>query len=170
MNRTRTSSLVLAGSAALLLASACSKSPVESTGSTATIQRLMQARNLSEENVIAALKTYTPTGVKDEYYIFASGGHSGQLIVIGVPSMRILKYVAVFTPEPWQGYGYGDQTDALRVAALVDRRDDEQGRVLATALPLHRDYGDEMLAGGYRKKYLRAISRLIALTMPEDAA
>ena len=90
MNRTRTSSLVLAGSAALLLASACSKSPVESTGSTATIQRLMQARNLSEENVIAALKTYTPTGVKDEYYIFASGGHSGQLIVIGVPSMRIL--------------------------------------------------------------------------------
>ena len=62
MNRTRTSSLALAGSAALLLASACSKSPAESTGSTATIQRLMQARNLSEENVIAALKTYTPTG------------------------------------------------------------------------------------------------------------
>jgi nitrous-oxide reductase len=27
--------------------------------------------------------------------------------VIGVPSMRLLKTVAVFTPEPWQGYGYG---------------------------------------------------------------
>ena len=22
--------------------------------------------------------------------------------------MRILKYIAVFTPEPWQGYGYGE--------------------------------------------------------------
>jgi nitrous-oxide reductase len=35
------------------------------------------------------------------------------VIVIGVPSMRILKYIAVFTPEPWQGYGYGDQTEGL---------------------------------------------------------
>jgi nitrous-oxide reductase len=73
----------------------------------------MAARNLTEENVTAALKTYTPTGVKDDYYIFASGGHSGQMLVIGVPSMRLLKVVAVFTPEPWQGYGYGDQTTAL---------------------------------------------------------
>ena len=39
--------------------------------------------------------------------IFASGGHSGQVHVIGVPSMRLLKTIAVFTPEPWQGYGYG---------------------------------------------------------------
>ncbi len=27
--------------------------------------------------------------------------------MIGVPSMRLLKTIAVFTPEPWQGYGYG---------------------------------------------------------------
>ncbi len=68
----------------------------------------MKERSLSEADVVAALKTYTPTGRKDEYYIFASGGHGGNLIVIGVPSMRILKYIGVFTPEPWQGYGYGD--------------------------------------------------------------
>ena len=30
------------------------------------------------------------------------------MIVYGVPSMRILKYTAVFTPEPWHGYGYGE--------------------------------------------------------------
>jgi nitrous-oxide reductase len=71
---------------------------------------LMKARNLSEADVSAALKTYTPTGRLDEYYVFASGGHCGNLLVIGVPSMRILKYVAVFTPEPWQGYGYGDES------------------------------------------------------------
>jgi len=73
----------------------------------------MAARNLSQADVEAALKTFTPTGRHDEYYIFASGGHSGQMLVIGVPSMRILKYIAVFTPEPWQGYGYGDESMKL---------------------------------------------------------
>jgi nitrous-oxide reductase len=65
------------------------------------------ARGLTPDDITAALKTYTPTGRHDEYFMFASGGHSGQLYVIGMPSMRILKKVAVFTPEPWQGYGYG---------------------------------------------------------------
>ncbi|MBW2377330.1 MAG: cytochrome C, partial [Deltaproteobacteria bacterium] len=58
----------------------------------------------------ASSTAYTPTGKKDEYLTFASGGHGGNMVVIGVPSMRILKYVGVFTPEPWQGYGYGDQS------------------------------------------------------------
>nr|MDQ2699116.1 cell division protein ZapE [Actinomycetota bacterium] len=57
-----------------------------------------------------------------------------------------------------------DQTQALRFVALVDRLYDEQVRVYATGVPLDQVFGDEMLAGGYRKKYLRAISRLIALT------
>ncbi len=72
----------------------------------------MKARGLNEADVTAALKTYTPSGKKDEYLLFASGGHGGNVIVIGVPSMRILKYIAVFTPEPWQGYGYGDKGTA----------------------------------------------------------
>ncbi|MGM0575848.1 MAG: Sec-dependent nitrous-oxide reductase [Myxococcota bacterium] len=78
-----------------------------------TLQALMEERNLSEDDVEAALKTYTPSGRHDEYYMFTSGGHVGQLLVIGVPSMRILKYIGVFTPEPWQGFGYGDGTDEL---------------------------------------------------------
>jgi cell division protein ZapE len=57
-----------------------------------------------------------------------------------------------------------DQTDALRFVAAVDRLYDDQVRVLATGVPLDEVFGAEMLAGGYRKKYLRAISRLIALT------
>jgi nitrous-oxide reductase len=78
-----------------------------------SINELMKARNLSEADVTAALKTYTPSGRHDEYYLFASGGHSGQVIVVGVPSMRILKYIAVFTPEPWQGYGFDEQTKSV---------------------------------------------------------
>ena len=73
-----------------------------------SLEQVMKARELSEQNMLAAAKTYTPTGKMDEYYCFSSGGQSGQIIVYGVPSMRILKYISVFTPEPWQGYGYGD--------------------------------------------------------------
>ena len=70
-------------------------------------QAIAEARGLTPENVEAALKTYVPTGKYDDYIMFASGGHSGQMFVIGVPSMRLLKVIAVFTPEPWQGFGFG---------------------------------------------------------------
>ena len=70
---------------------------------------IAEARGLTPDDVLAALKTYTPSGVHDEYIMFASGGHGGQIYVIGLPSMRIIKQIAVFTPEPWQGYGYGAQ-------------------------------------------------------------
>jgi nitrous-oxide reductase len=70
---------------------------------------IAQARNLSPADVAAALKTYMPSGRHDDYVLFASGGHSGQVFAIGVPSMRLLKTIAVFTPEAWQGYGFGAQ-------------------------------------------------------------
>lgn len=87
------------------------------------VAELAKARNLSDDDVIAALKTYTPTGVKEEYYLMASGGHSGQMIVIGIPSMRILKYVGVFTPEPWQGYGFDNESKAVLRAGNRDGRE-----------------------------------------------
>lgn len=74
---------------------------------------IAQARGLSPDDVTAALKTYQPTGIHDDYLIFASGGHSGQVLVIGVPSMRLLKVIGVFTPEPWQGWGYGSGNEVL---------------------------------------------------------
>ncbi|UIN29297.1 cell division protein ZapE [Microbacterium binotii] len=57
-----------------------------------------------------------------------------------------------------------DQSAALRLVAFVDRAYDAQIPIRATGVALDQVFGDEMLAGGYRKKYLRAISRLIALT------
>lgn len=68
---------------------------------------IAEARGLTEDDLRAAVMTYTPSGEHDEYVMFASGGHSGQVFVIGMPSMRLLRTIAVFTPEPWQGYGYG---------------------------------------------------------------
>ncbi len=73
-----------------------------------SLEEIMKTRGLSQADILAAAKTYTPSGKLDDYVVFSSGGQSGQVIVYGVPSMRILKYISVFTPEPWQGYGYGD--------------------------------------------------------------
>lgn len=79
------------------------------------------ARGLTPDDITAALKTYLPSGKWDEYLMFASGGHSGNLIVIGIPSMHILKNIAVYTPESWQGYGYGaDESEAILDAGNVN--------------------------------------------------
>lgn len=75
-------------------------------------QQIIQARGLTPEDVTAALSTYMPSGKLDEYIMFASGGHAGQVLVIGLPSMRMLKVIAVFTPESWQGYGFGSRESA----------------------------------------------------------
>jgi len=78
-----------------------------------SLKEVMEARGLTEKDVLAAAKTYTPTGGRDEYLAFSSGGQSGHVIVYGIPSMRILKYIGVFTPEPWQGYGFDDESKAV---------------------------------------------------------
>jgi len=59
------------------------------------------------------------------------------------------------------------QTDALRLVAFVDRLYDAQVPVIASGVPFDQVFAADMLAGGYRKKYLRAVSRLIALTSGE---
>ena len=81
----------------------------EIAGATEDINAIAEARGLTPADIAAAVKTYTPSGMHDEYYQFASGGQSGQVYVIGLPSMRIIKQIAVFTPEPWQGFGYGER-------------------------------------------------------------
>jgi len=86
------------------------------------VSEVARERHLSEQDVLAAVKTYQPTGRYDPYVLFASGGHSGQVLVIGVPSMRLLKVIAVFTPEPWQGYGVGavETQDVLDEGRMAD--------------------------------------------------
>lgn len=54
----------------------------------------------------AALRTYVPPGERDEYYMFASGGHSGQIRVYGIPSMRLIRTIPVFRPDSATGWGF----------------------------------------------------------------
>ncbi len=56
-----------------------------------------------------------------------------------------------------------DQAVALRLVVLADRLYDRDVPVLTSGVPLDRLFPDELLNGGYRKKYLRAVSRLTAL-------
>ncbi len=79
-------------------------------GMSGTVDEIASARGLSPDDIKAAVATFNPSGKLDEYIEFAGGGHSGQVHVLGIPSMRLLKTIAVFSPEPWQGYGYGGQS------------------------------------------------------------
>ena len=50
-----------------------------------------------------AAKTYVAPGEKDQYYLFYSGGHSGQVYVAGLPSMRHIATIPVFGRYPATG-------------------------------------------------------------------
>lgn len=57
-----------------------------------------------------------------------------------------------------------DQSVALRLVSLTDRLYDAGIPVVTSGAKLNTIFSEEMLDGGYRKKYLRATSRLLALS------
>jgi len=61
-----------------LLAGGCAPSAPKGAKRTATVSDV----------AVAAQKTYVAPGDLDEYYMFSSGGHSGQVYVYGLPSRR----------------------------------------------------------------------------------
>jgi nitrous-oxide reductase len=61
----------------------------------------------------AAQKTYVAPGDLDEYYTFKSGGHSGQVYVYGIPSMRHIATIPVFAPYPATGYGFDKESKEM---------------------------------------------------------
>ncbi len=56
-----------------------------------------------------------------------------------------------------------DQSVALRLVVLADRLYDRDVPVVTSGVPFDALFTEEMLRGGYRKKYVRAVSRLGAL-------
>ncbi len=56
-----------------------------------------------------------------------------------------------------------DQNEALRLVVLVDRLYDNDIPVVASGESVGHVFTPDMLKGGYRKKYFRALSRLAAL-------
>ncbi len=100
---------------ALVFGASCSSDDDDGDGDTPTngagldgdLQAIADERGFTPDDIRHALQSFVPPGEYDEYIMFASGGHSGQIFVIGMPSMRLLKVIAAFSPEPWQGFGLG---------------------------------------------------------------
>ncbi len=71
------------------------------------------ASTAAGEREAGALASYVAPGEKDEYYLFYSGGHSGQIYVAGIPSMRHISTIPVFAPYPATGYGFDEDSKKL---------------------------------------------------------
>ncbi|TAK69752.1 MAG: cell division protein ZapE [Actinomycetota bacterium] len=80
-------------------------------------------------------------------------------LVAGVSATHLLEVSAVH-----------DQARALRLVVLADRLYDRDIPVVTSGVPLDQVFAPDLLAGGYRKKYFRAISRLVALARQSDSA
>ena len=63
--------------------------------------------------VAATSEHHVAPGELDAYYGFWSGGHSGEIRVLGVPSMRVLKRVAVWNIDPGSGWGITNESKKL---------------------------------------------------------
>ncbi|HXF81264.1 MAG TPA: cytochrome C, partial [bacterium] len=111
--------------ALVALAAAGGRIGTSRAASTSNLEGLIKARGLTPDQVRAAVQTFVPPGKYDEYLMFSSGGQSGQVLVFGLPSMRLLRVIGVFSPEPWQGYGFSRETAEIL-------REQAQGREALT--------------------------------------
>jgi nitrous-oxide reductase len=69
----------------------------------------------------------SPTGVRrtvhpgelDDYYAFFSGGHSGEVRIVGIPSMRVVRRIPVFNFDSGSGWGVTNESKALLKGTIV---------------------------------------------------
>ena len=85
--------------------------------STVAAMRTLGCGTARSARAVAAEKVYVPPGEHDKYYAFLSGGQSGSVFVVGIPSCRILREVPIF--EPRAAYGYAVHEGDARRQELI---------------------------------------------------
>lgn len=77
---------------------------------------------------------------------------------------RYRRLIAGIDAVAWENvHTITEQAVALRFVVLADRLYDKDVPIVASGVPFSELFTDEMMAGGYMKKYFRAVSRLTAL-------
>lgn len=88
-------------------------------------------------------------------------------LIAFLPEIHPSRYGALVDGIPLVGLRgvrtLGDQAPALRLVVLIDRLYDRDVPVVASGVPLDTLFSEQLLTSGYRKKYFRAISRVVAL-------
>ena len=87
-----------------------------------------------------------PPGKLDDYYIFSSGGHSGEARIYGSPSGRTLKRIPVFNMDALVGWGVTNESKAI----LGTNPDGRPKYSTGDTHHVHGSYTD----GTYDSKYL----------------
>jgi nitrous-oxide reductase len=87
--------------------SSATYAPAESAAT--PLDQIVRDRGLTPDEAAAALKVFVPPGRHDEFVMVTSGGHRGSVMLYGIPSMRLLKEIPVWSPDSWQGWGQGEK-------------------------------------------------------------
>jgi nitrous-oxide reductase len=66
----------------------------------------------------AAGRVYVAPGTYDEFYLFTSGGFSGQIGVYGLPSGRLFRVIPVFSQDPEKAWGYSEESKPMFMTSL----------------------------------------------------
>lgn len=124
--------------------------------------RLPEAPSLSEHAVIDAI-TAIPDATLDHFdsllaHLATVHPSRFRLLLSDTPAVGLL-HVHTIT----------DQSAALRLVVFVDRLYDLDVDVYLHGAPIAELFAPELLRGGYRKKYFRALSRLASLQVRSTA-
>jgi nitrous-oxide reductase len=107
--------LANAAAALLVVLAACADrgpqgpGPVAQAGAADSLEAVALQRGLDPDEARAALETRVAPGDFDEFTMVTSGGHSGSIYLIGIPSLRMLKEIPVYAPNSWQGWAQGSE-------------------------------------------------------------